>query len=359
MKLFRVQFRPARVALLLVFGLLLTGCAPILAPTMTAETPATAAASATSESPQRTLVRVELLPYLSFAPLFIAQDEGFFAEQGLDVEFVKLADGAAPLAALLQGDIDVSTPQIETGLLNAIARGGIVKVVADKGYLAADGCPAYALLARKELVDSGELAGPADLKGLKMVIEPLTSEGYYLTKLLDQAQLSLDDITPVDVPAPALADALKNGSVDLAHVGEPWITRLLNSGSASLWLPVKDVAPDFQWAVLAFGPTLLESNREAGQKFMQAYLQGVRQYNEGKTPRNLELVAKNTGLDVSLLEQACWPAIRNDGSINVQSAMDYQTWALAQGLLDKTVTEEQLWDPSFVEQANKALGPTE
>lgn len=327
----------------ILFSFLLAACQPIVVPATPGEPRA------------RVPIRVEVLPFLSFAPLFIAQDEGYFAAQGLDVQFVRLTDGTAPIAALLQGDIDVISPQIESGLLNAMARGADVKIVADKGYLASGHCPAYALLARKALVDDGKLTGPAALKGLTLAIEPLTSEGFYITKLLGQANLTLADIGTVDIAPPALADALNNGSVDLVHIGEPWITRLVSSGAAIVWLPVQDVVPDFQWAVLAFGPTLLKGNRETGEKFIQAYLQGVRQYNQGKTARNLEIVAANTGLEVSLLEKACWPAVHDDGDINIQSVLDFQSWALQVGLLDTQVTEEQFWDGSFVAQANAAL----
>jgi ABC-type nitrate/sulfonate/bicarbonate transport system substrate-binding protein len=39
---------------------------------------------------ERRKLRVAMVPYLSYAPLTIAQEEGYFAQQGLDVEFVSL-----------------------------------------------------------------------------------------------------------------------------------------------------------------------------------------------------------------------------------------------------------------------------
>jgi NitT/TauT family transport system substrate-binding protein len=143
--------------------------------------------------------------------------------------------------------------------------------------------------------------------------------------------------------------------VDLVHIGEPWITRILRAGDAVLWLPVKDVVPDFQWATIVYGPNLIEENPDAGQRFMVAYLEAVRQYNEGKTARNLEIVSKHTELDRDLLEEACWPAIHGDGTITAQSVLDFQEWGLERGLLDGTVTEEQFWDPSFAEHATQVL----
>ena len=300
-------------------------------------------------------LKVQLLPFLSFAPFFIAEEEGFFRELGLEIEFVKIKGSAGPIAALMKGDLDIIAAQVETGLLNVIAKGANVRYVADKGYLAADGCGAYALLARKDLVESGGLSSPADLKGRRLAIEPLTTEGYYVEKLLGQAGLTMGDITTVDLPPPVLGESLRNRSVDLVHIGEPWITRIESEGDAVVWMPVKALLPDFQWACIVFGPNLLEKERETGRLFMVAYLKAVLQYNEGKTNRNLEILTKHTKLDPNLLEKACWPNIRCDGKINLNSVVDYQKWVKKKGLSEGAVSQESFWDPSFVEYAAEVL----
>jgi NitT/TauT family transport system substrate-binding protein len=115
------------------------------------------------------------------------------------------------------------------------------------------------------------------------------------------------------------------------------------------------VIPDTHYALVRFGPNLLEKNPEAGKRFMVAYLKAVRQYNQGKTARNLDILAKHTKLDKDLLNTACWAQLRNDGHINVQSLIDFQDWALQRGLLDKKIPEDRLNDPSFLKYANEVL----
>lgn len=88
---------------------------------------------------------------------------------------------------------------------------------------------------------------------------------------------------------------------------------------------------------------------------MVAYLKAVRQYNQGKTERNLEILAKHTELDRELLKRACWPSMHNDGRINVRGVLDFQAWAVGKGFLDSPVKEEQFWDPRFVKYANQVL----
>jgi len=81
----------------------------------------------------------------------------------------------------------------------------------------------------------------------------------------------------------------------------------------------------------------------------------VRQYNEGKTERNLDILEQATELDRDLLEQGCWPPIIIDGSHDLQSMIDFQSWAQEKDLLDNIATEEQMWDSRFLDYANDTL----
>ena len=92
---------------------------------------------------------------------------------------------------------------------------------------------------------------------------------------------------------------------------------------------------------------------------MLGYFKGVRQYNQGKTDRSLEIIAKYTRLDTKLLEKACWPQFRNDGRMNIQSIKDFQDGAVAKGYLDRALPEDVWMDSSFIEHANKVMGKSQ
>ena len=49
---------------------------------------------------------------------------------------------------------------------------------------------------------------------------------------------------------------------------------------------------------------------------MIAYLKGVRQYNQGKTDRNVEILAKYTEMKPEEVKQSCWIPMRSDGMID-------------------------------------------
>jgi len=335
-----IRLRKYTIVVLVVIGLLLqTG----------------ASSGGEQHQPEPITMKVLLLPFLNFAPFFIAEEEGYFAEQDLQVEFVRMSRSTAAVPMLVQGELDVFAGYPSIGLLNAMARGARIKFVAGKGYIAPTGCSSHALVVRRVLVEGGELDSPAQLQGRRIAAYRASLSGYLVEKVLNTAGLTLEDVEISKIPTPAQPEAFEKNTIDAAASGEPWLTRILQAGHAVLWMPAQQVIPDFQRAVIVYGASLLNENPEAGRRFMVAYLKAVRQYNQGKTDRNLEIIAKYTRLDQEFLRQVCWESIRNDGQINVQSVLDFQGWAVEKGFLDSTVTEDQFWDPSFVEYANQVL----
>ncbi len=75
-------------------------------------------------------------PFLSFAPIYIAQAEGYFTEENLEVEFVRFEDATQAFPMLIQGDIDVAGSALYPGLFNAILEDQSIKIVADRGNFA-------------------------------------------------------------------------------------------------------------------------------------------------------------------------------------------------------------------------------
>jgi len=326
----------------LLLGLLLHSC-----------TPQDAAEPSQSE---RAKVSVLLLPYLGYAPFFIAQEEGYFEEQGLEVEYVKLSSSQPAVPLLVQGDLDVYVGSVSPGLFNVISRGAKVRIVSDKGQVGPRGDSYISLMARREVVEAGRLENPEGWKGLRIARSNANVYDYVLEKTFLAAGVSPQDVERRTIVNVLAQEALSNGSVDMALAAEPWVTRMIQSGDAVLWLPLGDVTPGLQFTVMVYGPGLVEEKPDVGKRFMVAFLKGVRQYNLGKTERNLDILEGATGLDRDLLKQMTWPLMREDGRVNMESLLDFQEWAVTKGLIDRTITEKEFWDPRFIEHAGSVLG---
>jgi NitT/TauT family transport system substrate-binding protein len=299
------------------------------------------------------------IPFLGNAPFFIAQEEGFFREQGLDVEFVNVTQSSDALTMLVEGGCDVYAGNVAAGLFNAIARGAEIRVVADKVQNSGPDDAYVAILARRSLVESGALADLKRLKGLRIRYQPATVAQYYIEALLEKAGVAPEDIQPLTTPNILLPDAFAHDAVDIAGVVEPWVTAVLDGGHAVIWKSVGEVLPNLQIGIIAFGPRLLKKEPDVGVRFITAYLKAVRQYRQGKTPRNLEILQKTTGLEMELLKRMNWARIREDGRPNLESLMDFQRWAKKRKFLDAEVESGRFWDPRFTDEANRILAASE
>jgi ABC-type nitrate/sulfonate/bicarbonate transport system substrate-binding protein len=304
-----------------------------------------------SQSAGKTKLKVTILPYLGFAPLFIASDEGYFARQGLEIELVKITRSEQGIPALDKGDLDVLGAVLSAGVFNAIARGSGIRITADRGHLEAGRCDFTAMLARRALVEVGAVRSPTSMRGRNFAVTRTSFESYYLYRLLSTAGIAAAEINLMDLPTAVLSEALRTGRVDFVVVAEPWLTRLQREGRAVVWNSPNDTLADFQISFLMYGPSLLTRNPDAGLRFMVAYLDAVEQFSQGKTERNLDILERHTGLSREILKQACWPAIRNDGRIDTKGILDFQEWALSTRLMDNTVKTDQFWEPRFINEA--------
>ena len=183
-------------------------------------------------------------------------------------------------------------------------------------------------------------------------------EEYFLEKVLKKAGLTLDDVTKITIPPPADLGAMTKGSLDATVGGEPWVSRMTKAGVGATWIPIQDYLPGFQNGTFMYGPNLLEKNPDAGIRLMVGYLKGLRQYNQGKTERNLEIVANFTKIDKEFLKKACWAYVPVDGRIKFQSLDEFQRWAMTKEYIDSPLTKEQMWAPRFIEEAHKILNKT-
>ena len=98
--------------LLLCLTLLLSACQPINPSNTAAPAPATESDGAL---PDLGTLQIAYVPILSFTPLFVAAEKGYFAEQGLQVELQRVRTVDEMLAPLGTGQLDISLMGATTG----------------------------------------------------------------------------------------------------------------------------------------------------------------------------------------------------------------------------------------------------
>jgi NitT/TauT family transport system substrate-binding protein len=354
-------------AMVLALGLVLGACGDggaepgsettVPTPEMTVTT-ASETTTSTAEVAMDQL-KVIILPYITYAPYYIAIEEGYFAEQGIEVEVVNMTVTEEVMPALSSGQVDVASGLISSGMLNAIARGADVEIVADKGYIDPVGCVNFSVIGRSGLVEAGELETADQLAGKTVSVVTATWLEYFLERVLETGGIGLDDIDAVNIGSPSMVEGLASEQLDAVVNSEPWLTIFKANGHSEVLPSAQELTPGESVAVQIYGPNLLNDNRELGVRFMAAYLKAVEQYAEGATERNLDIVAGFTELDRGLLENMCWPAINPSGEVVVEGVVAFQEFAVGRGYLDEVVPAEDFYDSSFLEEARELLAGSE
>ncbi|HVS64095.1 MAG TPA: ABC transporter substrate-binding protein [Thermoanaerobaculia bacterium] len=302
-------------------------------------------------------IRVLARAHLSMAPLLIAQEEGYFREQGLDVELFSLASSRDGLPALIKGDLDVLTSSIVPAYLNLIAHGAPIRLVADKGRIGTGGCSYLGFWTRPDAVVSARtLRRRSSRQRWLFSVARGTFYEYLSERFLAGTDIPPDDVDLVDIDGSAEVEGLARGTVDVGLGTESKFLAAAREGLLVEWKSASDVLPGFQFSVLLFGPSLLETDREAGQRFINGYLRGVRQYNQGKTDRNLEILAARTDFDRETLAELCWIPMDADGRINERSLVELMDWGHERGYVDRVLAPEEFWDRRFIDEAARLLG---
>src|SRR5262249_49721391 len=225
-------------------------------------------------------VKIGIARTISDAGYYIADAMGFFREDGLDVSITGFNSAAQMIAPLGTGELDVGGGTGFAGVLHAGGRGIGMKIVADQDSIK----PGYgysSLMVRKDHVVSGRYKTFADLKGMKAAIgAPGTGTASALNEALKKGGLKYGDVDIVYIGFPEHLPAYKNKGIDASITNEPTMTLAMQDGVAVRVAGSDVTYPDQQTAVTFFSDHFISGRREVAQRFMRAYLRGVRMYND-------------------------------------------------------------------------------
>jgi NitT/TauT family transport system substrate-binding protein len=289
--------------------------------------------------------RIGVLRLSSSAPVFIAQDKGYFREAGLDVE-LKFFDAAQPIAvATTSGDIDFGVTAFTAGLYN-LAGKGVLKVIGGMSREKA-GYPLIGYFASNNAYAAG-LKTPKDLAGKRVAMTQVGSSFHYSLGLLaDKYGFKLADVKIVPLQSLSnAAAALKGETVDAALLPISTARKLMDEGGAKFLGWVGDETPWQLGAVFASPKTL--TNKALVTKFLGVLAKADREYHDvilaamkdGVAPINeqtkplLEIIAKYTNLPVEQVVGNC-AYIDPDGKLDVKNVDNQIKWLQEQGFADK------------------------
>jgi NitT/TauT family transport system substrate-binding protein len=172
-------------------------------------------------------VKVGVFPVSSSLPYFVANERGYFKEQNIETEMVRLIGGPPNIAALITGQIDVSAVLVTIEGMNAnVKKPGVATYISinsqNKDHIM-----------EQFVVRSGHSAKTIrDLKGAKILSAPGPANVVAAKAVLAAVGLKEGDYTIDQLDMGQHMNALKAGTFDAGYTLEPNATAMIKAGVA-------------------------------------------------------------------------------------------------------------------------------
>ncbi|WP_338495664.1 ABC transporter substrate-binding protein [Pseudomonas sp. WP18] len=319
---------------------------------------ATLAGSAFAVAGEDRPLRIGYVFAMANAPALIADKQGFYREEGLDVDLKALGDGPVIQQALAAGELDVAyvgTPPVYQWFSRGLQSRILAKVNYGQAAVIVDSkSPITDLQALK----GKKLAGVKKGSGMDVLLR-----GYVLK---EKAGLNPDkDLDIIDMPPGNMNAALERGIVDAAFSWEPFVSQSVLRGSSRILLDVNQALPQYPWYVVIALPKTLQERPDDVVKLLRAHRKAIAFLNEHPAESNrliaeafkLEAVQGLDGKTIApeaIVAQARtrlgWSADLQASDIQfIQRLMDYSHDL---GFIDTTLKTEQIVDTAYLEKAS-------
>lgn len=302
-------------------------------------------------------IKVGLSKTFTGAAVFIAQERGYFAAEGVPAELVYF-DSAEPVAvAVVSGSIDFGVAPFTGGFYSLAGRGAL-RVIAG-GAHEAPGFHYFAYIASNQAYAAG-LTSLKDIPRHSVATTQIGSSGHYALALLIE-KYGFDPNNFRLIPLQTLTNirsAISGGQVDAAVTNGASALRVVERSEAKLlgW-----VGDETAWQVAAaFTATATAKKRpETVERVLRAYRKAVRDYcdafiapdgtrrNGPTAPQILAIIAKYAEQPIEEVDIAI-PYFDREARLDVEDVLHQIAWYKANGMLKGRIDGGELIDKRYV-----------
>lgn len=248
----------------------------------------------TKEAEKGTMKYVGLKVY---DPVYVAKEKGFFAEEGLEVEIVDTVAGGATAVQMVSSG-DVQGALLSTmALINAANAGMPVVGVADI-QSAFNEAPLEEFYVR---ADSG-IESIEDLKGKTIAINLVKSSFHYTWLMaLENAGMSADDVTFVNLPFDQQEAALVRGDVDAIGLMQPYSPSARNNPELKQLYTAVDAFGERQFCEIFVNSVWAENNPTEAKAFVRGIVKAT-EWIKNNQQEAKAIISKYTGVAVDKID---------------------------------------------------------
>lgn len=202
--------------------------------------------------------------WVGFGPYWLAQEKGFFKDEGVDVNISVVDDSAQRKAIMVKGDIDGLGDTVDLLVLERDEKVPAVAVQQIDVSNGADG-----------ILATDDIKTVQDLKGKKIAVQKNFVSESFLNYVLKKNGLKTTDVQMIDMEAGSAGAAFVAGQVDVAVSFEPWLSKAKErKGGGHVLVSSADV-PGVLVDALSINEKYLKEHPGTVKKVMRAWFRAV------------------------------------------------------------------------------------
>jgi NitT/TauT family transport system substrate-binding protein len=302
-------------------------------------------------------IKIGMVKVTTDGPIYIAQDKGYFAAEGLSVDFAPFDAAQIVTQATQAGDVDIGATAVSAALYNLAAKGGLTLI----GGLGREvpGFHGTGFLATNRAWDAG-LHSFGDLEHKTIAVPQIGGPLHYDVALIAE-KYGLDIETMRIMPLqtlPNVASAIIGGQPDVGLTTSTSILKIVAARQARLLGWVGDETP---WQVSAIFVATKTANerRPMLDAFLRAYKRGAHDYyaaftgSDGKRKDGLSAGA-TIAILAKYLEQPAPQVAQAIGFVDPEARLDVKDvlhqveWFKAQRMVPAEANGAAMIDQRYV-----------
>lgn len=226
-------------------------------------------------------IKIGSLKAANVGPAFIAKEKGYFAAEGLDVEFTYFELAQPVSVGVAAGSLDFGCTSTSAGMYT-LAGQGVLRIISGM-YSEAPGFHNFGIMASNKAYAAG-LKSYKDMPGHSVAISQVGSPVHYsLALIAEKYKLDLKSmrIEPLQ-GIPQIISAIQGNQVDAAVNTATAINPVLLANQAQLLGWVGDDAP-WQAAITFTTAKMIAEHPKTVEAFLRAFKKGAREYHDAFT----------------------------------------------------------------------------
>ncbi len=223
----------------------------------------------------------------------VAEAQGFFEEQGLQVETRNFGSGVDVSQAVVSGDLQIGASSIEP-VVQATSEGANFAIIGG-----------YADRLTVSMVTPDSIGTVADLEGESLGIQDVGAFREVMTRMVLQTEgLTPDDVTYRPVESNAYIGALLSGQISSAILQTEQTVEVMNQDEGfSELVDLYDLEPDYYYGTYFVDKGWLAENEDTAVRFLTAITEAHRFMYENRE-ETVQIVAETTGFDPEVIDSA-------------------------------------------------------